>query len=309
MEALKVICVIVTYNRLELLKESVAAVMQQTYPLHRVVIVDNHSTDGTDNYLAGLSQNPLFHIVTLEKNTGGAGGFSKGIETAARQQADWIWVMDDDTIPKPDSLERLMAYTTFKDVGYVNSKVVWTDGSLHEMNLPRLAKQQAAKAEILKGAAEEVVAHASLIDTTSFVSLLVRGDIPYRLGLPFKEFFIWCDDAEYTMRITQNGYYGIWAAYSVVVHKTPTNYSTSLNTVPASAAWKVYYGVRNESLLRRKRKGWLLFVLAQLNCFRTHAHRIRKRHLPKEEERVLLKANFRGLIDGFTFNPRVDFLK
>ena len=71
MEALKVICVIVTYNRLELLKESVAAVMQQTYPLHRVVIVDNHSTDGTDNYLAGLSQNPLFHIVTLEKNTGG----------------------------------------------------------------------------------------------------------------------------------------------------------------------------------------------------------------------------------------------
>jgi hypothetical protein len=49
--------------------------------------------------------------------------------------------------------------------------------------------------------------------------------------------------------------------------------------------------------------------LAQLNCFRTHAHRIRKRHLPKEEERVLLKANFRGLIDGFTFNPRVDFLK
>ena len=52
MEALKVICVIVTYNRLELLKESVAAVMQQTYPLHRVVIVDNHSTDGTDNYLA-----------------------------------------------------------------------------------------------------------------------------------------------------------------------------------------------------------------------------------------------------------------
>lgn len=309
MEALKVICVIVTYNRLELLKESVAAVMQQTYPLHRVVIVDNHSTDGTDNYLAGLSQNPLFHIVTLEKNTGGAGGFSKGIETAARQQADWIWVMDDDTIPKPDSLERLMAYTTFKDVGYVNSKVVWTDGSLHEMNLPRLAKQQAAKAEILKGAVEEVVAHASLIDTTSFVSLLVRGDIPYRLGLPFKEFFIWCDDAEYTMRITQNGYYGIWAADSVVVHKTPTNYSTSLNTVPASAAWKVYYGVRNESLLRRKRKGWLLFVLAQLNCFRTHAHRIRKRHLPKEEERVLLKANFRGLIDGFTFNPRVDFLK
>ena len=80
-------------------------------------------------------------------------------------------------------------------------------------------------------------------------------------------------------------------------------------TVPASAAWKVYYGVRNESLLRRKRKGWLLFVLAQLNCFRTHAHRTRKRHLPKEEERVLLKANFRGLIDGFTFNPRVDFLK
>ena len=304
-----IFCVVVTYNRLSLFKECIAGLKEQTVPLSRIIIVDNHSNDGTSEYLSSLStNNKLFQIITMPQNVGGSGGFSEGIKHAALAHADWIWIMDDDTIPQKNTLEQLLPYTKLEKIGFVNSTVVWTDGSPHLMNQPCLLKDQSLKSQILKGSniAEE---KTEMIISASFVSLLIRGNVPWEIGLPYKEFFIWCDDSEYTNRIISKGYYGVRAIESIVLHKTRVNYVSSLKTMPASEAWKLYYGVRNESFLRRKRKGWLLFILAQINCFRTHAHRIKKRHLSKEEERLLLTANNKGLRDGIIFNPKIDFLQ
>lgn len=305
---MNVICVIVTYNRLQLLKECIAAVRQQSYPITRIIIIDNHSTDGTTEYLSDYAGNPQFQIVTMEKNVGGAGGFSEGVKQAALAHADWIWLMDDDTIPQPDALENMIPYTQVEKVGFICSEVVWIDGSSHMMNQAKLLSDQSMKSQILSpvGKSSENV---ELAEMASFVSLLINGDIPWKLGLPYKEFFIWCDDAEYTKRIASNGYYGLYVKNSIALHKTGENYVSSLHTVPASASWKIYYGVRNDSFLRRKKKGWVRFFFSQLNCFRTHAHRIKKRHLPKDEELKLLKANNRGLIDGFLFNPQIEYLQ
>lgn len=303
-----IICVVVTYNRLSLLKECIAGLKEQTVPLSKIIIVDNHSNDGTSEYLSHLSTNDkLFQIITMPQNVGGSGGFSEGIKQAALAHADWIWVMDDDTIPQKNTLEQLLPYTKLEKIGFVNSTVVWTDGHQHLMNQPRLLNDQSIKMEFLKGSgiAEE---NTEMIISASFVSLLIRGSIPWKIGLPYKEFFIWCDDSEYTSRIINNGYCGVRAIDSIVLHKTRVNYVSSLKTMPASEAWKLYYGVRNESFLRRKRKGWIRFFFAQINCFRTHAHRIKQRHLPKEDERKLLEANNNGLWAGFSFNPKVEFL-
>ena len=149
---------------------------------------------------------------------------------------------------------------------------------------------------------------ATIVTNASFVSLLVRGDMPRKLGLPYKEFFIWCDDSEYTRRITDGGYIGVQTEKSVVLHKTARNYISSLKVVTAADAWKVFYGERNESFIRRKRKSRLSFFFSQINAFRTHAHRIKKRHLPKEEEQALLTASRRGLWAGFTFNPKIEYI-
>ena len=47
----KIAVVLVTFNRLDKLKQAVEYYEQQTYPIQEVVIVDNHSTDGTIQYL------------------------------------------------------------------------------------------------------------------------------------------------------------------------------------------------------------------------------------------------------------------
>ncbi len=294
--------VVVTYNRLSLLKECVEALAQQTVKVSEVIIMDNNSNDGTKEYL--LSLDAPFRAVLLPENIGGAGGFSEGIKEACKGRPDWIWLMDDDTIPQADCLEKMLPYTEDVRVGFINSLALWSDGSEHVMNKCGLHKQ----ADVI-GKLENLSPQTyDITKSGSFVSMLLRGDIPFKLGLPYKEFFIWCDDYEYSTRITDAGYIGIWAKDSIALHKTATNYSGGPRNCTASQAWKLYYGNRNESFCRRK-KNFLAFSLSQLNRIRLHRRWIKKRRLPKEEEQELLKHDMRGLWDGIFFNPKIEYLK
>lgn len=300
-----VVCVIVTYNRLQLLKECLDAVIKQSYPIERILVVDNHSTDGTEEFLCNLRKEyaELSYIRT-QSNIGGSGGFSEGIKCAVSYNPDWIWIMDDDTIPKVDALENLMKYTEDVNLGFLCSKVIWMDGTMHKMNEPHFINGTFHERD--RCCRENI----SNVNSASFVSLLIPVAIPCTVGLPYKEFFIWADDAEYTQRICKNGYRGLFVADSVVIHKTPTNYVSTLETIPVYAAWKLFYGERNESFMRRKRKGWLCFFFSQLNCFRLHARKICKRKdLDRNGRKLLIKKSMLGLWKGFWFNPCIEYIQ
>ncbi len=107
--------------------------------------------------------------------------------------------MDDDTIPQPSSLEKLCdKIVKNNEVGFACSLALWSDGNVHEMNIPSFIN----KTDEQTG--------CQLVEQSSFVSLIVRKDIVMKIGLPYKEFFIWADDVEYTKRIIKNGYKGIF---------------------------------------------------------------------------------------------------
>lgn len=93
---MNVIAVVVTYNRLELLKRNLSCLRRQTVPLTTLVVVDNGSTDGTGAWLDEQEDVKTIH----QTNVGGAGGFYTGMEYARRADADWIWCMDDDVFPR-----------------------------------------------------------------------------------------------------------------------------------------------------------------------------------------------------------------
>ena len=305
-----IICVIVTYNRLSLLKESIGAVKAQTYPVSRILIIDNHSTDGTADYLAPFTvEADGIEVITMPVNVGGSGGFSEGIKRAALHRADWIWVMDDDTVPTPAALAEMMCHEGMPKLGFMCSKVVWTDGEPHKMNIPEMYKpHETERSTLLKDNPLPDDDSVVPIKSASFVSVLIKGDIPFEVGLPYKEFFIWSDDIEYTRRFTAHGYIGLFATKSLVVHKTDVNYVSSLDTIPAAAAWKLTYGERNVTFLKRKRKGWVKFLFSYLNTMRVHLHRVKRRHLPKDEEQALLKAIRTGMWRGLWFSPKIEYI-
>ncbi|TKF73103.1 glycosyltransferase [Vibrio sp. F13] len=99
----KIVAVIVTYNRLALLKKAIERLRTQTRKLDDIIIINNSSTDGTKEWLEAQSD-----LITItQENLGGSGGFFTGIEEALKGGYDWIFLADDDGEPSLDAIELL----------------------------------------------------------------------------------------------------------------------------------------------------------------------------------------------------------
>lgn len=238
----RVIAVVVTYNREQLLHQCLDAIAAQTTPPAGVVIVDNASTDHSGHV---ADEHPLgADVLHLRRNVGGAGGFAAGIARAlVRHDADWVWVMDDDTVPRPDALAALFSAIDASPVrlAVLSSRAVWTDGREHPMNRSR-TRWNARRQE----RADAAAAGGRPIRTASYVSVLLRGEDVRRLGLPLADYFIWSDDFEHTGRLLRHGR-GVHVPTSVVEHRTAT-----FATAQKSPGSRFYFDVRNRvwALLR-----------------------------------------------------------
>ena len=287
----RVVAVIVTYNRRDLLLEALAAVYTQTREPDGAVVVDNASNDGTAAAVrAGF---PAAQLAELDVNYGGAGGFAYGMALALARGADLIWVMDDDTVPGPGALEALLQarrdYPGRPPV-LVASSVQWTDGRAHPMNTPR-PKPFAGKAERLAAAAGGCIP----IRSASFVSVLVEADQVRRRGLPQADFFLWNDDFEFTARLLRDGT-GLLCPASVVVHKTKNFGSTDVD--PGD---RFFYEVRNK--IWTLRTGSLALPERALYGGATLRRWIRT-YARSADRRVLRSALGRGVVAGVRSRPR-----
>lgn len=234
--------VVVTYNRIELLKEVINALRQQTYQDFQIVVVNNGSTDETPSWLKQQKD-----IITLtQENLGGAGGFHTGMKYVAEHGYEYCWIMDDDVICRPDALEELYkAYHTEPNIGFVCSLVVGLDGQ--PMNVPELGCLF-----LQEGKYPPVLSHVSDSDMVSvksatFVSVFLSIKTISEVGLPYKEYFIWGDDSEYTMRIAYKHYCFV-ACRSIVLHKRRIQGSLTFKTETDPARMKNYfYMYRNQA--------------------------------------------------------------
>ena len=83
-----VAAVVVTYNRKQLLKECIEALLAQKAKHLRIFIIDNASTDGTEEYVKGLIDGERVVYLNTGENLGGAGGFCFGIKEAMKSDCD-----------------------------------------------------------------------------------------------------------------------------------------------------------------------------------------------------------------------------
>lgn len=210
-----VAAIVVTYNRRALLTQCLAALRAQSWPLDRIVVVDNASVDGTRELLCAEPE-PVQPLL-LDENAGATGGFCEGMEAAMAAGADWLWLLDDDTIPRPDALERLLdaSERAPRRPLVLVSRVVWSDGRAHPMNLPILRRRD------VRGMAEGAARGMLPLRAGSWVSMLVSRTAIERYGLPARHFFFQADDIEFTARVLRDEP-GYAVPDSVAEHRTRT---------------------------------------------------------------------------------------
>ena len=296
-----ILAIVVTYNRLTLLKENIESLLNQSYNNFDILVVDNKSTDGTDSYLNEIKSDRI-KVITTEKNIGGAGGFNIGIRYAIENGYGQAWLMDDDTIPEENSLKELVDSKELLqgEFSFLASYVKWTDGSVSQMNA------SAIKDDFLRKQSYELLQRKMiLLDRTSFVSCFVNLDKTKNYGLPIKEFFIYYDDAEYTKRISKE-----FPAYlvldSVVVHKMRNNESTNIEKMTDVAKInRIRYDYRN-GYKYCKDIGFLRALRYNVRYF-YHVFKILFSNSKFKFKKI--KEMTIGMCLGLFFNPKIEYVK
>lgn len=296
MKSKTVVAVVVTYNRKELLKESIRALLNQDYKNCNILIVDNASTDGTKEYIEEELENKKVFYINTGSNLGGAGGFNFGIKEAYKMKSDFIWLMDDDCIVHKDSLTELIKADEKLNgnYGFLSSKVLWKDNSICIMN-----KQKKTFTKWLK----DFEKNFQTIALASFVSFFIKSENVKKYGLPIKEFFIWTDDWEYSRRISRKEKC-YFISSSIVTHKCKENKGASLATVDDRLE-RFKYLYRNDCVLYRGEgiKGLLLFDI------RLILHKLKIIKSDKIDKIERIKMINKAVKEGKKFYPITEYIE
>jgi rhamnopyranosyl-N-acetylglucosaminyl-diphospho-decaprenol beta-1,3/1,4-galactofuranosyltransferase len=240
--------VVVTFNRPEELRLVIKALLEQTVQLTSIIVIDNAGPLPAQDV---LDPHPVLKICRLAENTGGAGGFSQGIEEALKSDSDWIWLMDDDAIPREDALEKLMDVKSASadNVGVLCSCVYEYDeiAITHRRNINFLFGLEWSL-PVSK------YTHPKEIQTGSFVGFFLKASVARTIGLPNVDYFLAYDDTEYSLRIQKFGFYLMLVPDSKIVHLRPKGSRLR----HGEFANKHFYNVRNRIITMRQYCIWRL---------------------------------------------------
>lgn len=262
MVPLRVCAIVVTYNRIALLRQNLDGVQGQTVPVDRIIVVDNASTDDTREQLKEAY--PDVEIETLTSNMGASGGFEAGFGAALRHDWDWLWVLDDDVVPEPECLAELLEVAQESGKRVVVPRRRALEGSFPRNEAIIDEEQQSYSAPSDEG-------RWSPIDVFTFEGPLIHRDVVAAVGKPNAQFFIIADDTDYSIRVYKE--YGPLA--SALANETAVNrLLTAQSTIVVKSRlkqmlmgdptfvlesdenhWKKSYYFRNRHLIW-KRLGW-----------------------------------------------------
>lgn len=241
---MKIAGVVITYNRLDLLKKVIEGLTNQSVFIDKIFIVNNDSTDGTTEWLSTI-QNQRIEVVNQE-NVGGAGGFKTGVQKAFAGNFDWIWAMDDDVVPKVNCLEELLKYAQLPDLGILLPSRFFCDKPFiteyEKINLSNPFTHwgiRRIKASALKE--NKTIS----VQTMTFEGPLIKKEVIRDIGFPDSNYFILYDDTDYAYRAIKHG-------YKIYMISSARMDRISLANLSNKFGWKNLYDIHNAIIFDRK---------------------------------------------------------
>lgn len=275
-----VACVIVTYGRREQLVRRTVAAVQASPAVKRVIVVDNGCSRPVT--VDDFATTPPVDVIRLASNLGSAGGFHAGIAAAQRLEDDdlgFVLILDDDNVGEDGFLDRLLALHTAlgatDDIGLCalrrhrgiypalladqNAVAIRANSFLnfHLASLPsKLWRRFARSAQRVPENYGEF--HLRRIETAPYGGLLLPIGAVRKVSPPNKEFVLYSDDHDYSLRLMDAGI----AIYLTDVgcindaeeswDKKPSSSARSALVSPDAPAWRLYYACRNRILIEKR---------------------------------------------------------
>ena len=269
-EKLRIGVVVVTFNNAEMVHSIIGALVSQTRMPDEIVVIDNASSDNTQDIIKGFQS---VRYIRLTENTGSAGGYYEGLKIASENN-DFVLTLDDDCDFKPDTLQNLIN-------GFMEVELLGKVGAVRGVGKNHLAS---------------FPTRTSLF---SWRGALISVKAIKDVGFPIKEYFLYGEDGEYSLRMSKRGYIFFWIPGCVFFNKRDNKISSDFSgrkTEFFKDPFRFYYAFRNEINGYLKHREW--FAL-----FKTIFHGIKFILLSviiiKTKRTVYIKAVIDGVWDGF----------
>ena len=205
-------------------------------------MIDNNSTDNTQEIIQSFTTRfPNIYNIRLESNTGGAGGFEVGCRLAYKDGAQWICLLDDDVLISQecysviDKFPDLRCFVAVREdmsgqlAEYSAIKFDYATPFRLNPKVSTIAKQYSSR---------KALPDLLEIDSGSFEGFFVHRSVIQKVGFPNKEFFIFGDDTDYSLRIKKAGFQLYAARDAKAIRQLPYVSSFQFD-------WKFYYRWRN----------------------------------------------------------------
>lgn len=243
----RVYTIVLNYQRSDDTVRCVSSLRRSTYRNQFLVVVDNGSNaHARDELRAGVGATPLLQS---GKNLGFAGGNNLGIRHALDRDADYVWILNPDTVVEPDALERLVqTMARFAEAGIVGSRLLrGDDGTTLLFNGGMIDWSRGGKPVLPDMGKPEKDATATAIapiDYATGASMLVRRQLIEEIGVLPERYFLYFEETDFNTRARRAGWNVLLEPRSRVLH-----FRRSWGSVPAP--YYVYYFVRNRILFGR----------------------------------------------------------
>lgn len=288
-----VICVILNTDKRDDTLECIESLRAGSYSNQKIIVLDNHSTDGS--VMAIREAYPDVQIMELVENLGYAGNNNVGIEEAIRQGADWVFVLNEDTILDKECLTELIK------VGESNPQIGIVGPMVYHYNEPDVIQsaggmlgkhwqsQHLGKNELDQG--QFRLPHR--VEWISGCAILVRRAVITQVGMLDANFFIYWEETEWCIRASRGGWHIFHVPQAKIWHK---GVQRDYQPKPSFT----YYGTRNHLLTLAKHKAPLnVWLYSLFQFFRTVASwTIKPKWRSKREHRDAMLHGMRDFLRG-----------
>lgn len=260
-----VISVILNTDHREDTLECLASLAQSTYQNHRAIVLDNDSSDGSVEAIRRAF--PKVEIIELIQNRGYAGNNNVGIQSALAYGANWVLVLNEDTILASDCLARLV------EAGESNPRIGIVGPMVYHHDEPNVIQSAGGKIgrcweslhlgknEVDRGQFHE----QHPVDWISGCGILVRRAVIEHVGPIDERYFYYWEETEWCLRAARAGWQILHVPRAKLWHK-----GVQRNYRPKPLV--TYYGTRNRLLTLAKHQAPLLvWTMVWLQILRTLA--------------------------------------
>lgn len=252
----QIFIIILNWNGWKDTVECVESCLRLTYAAVTILLVDNCSSDGSEAILRGRF--PGVTVIQTGDNLGYAGGNNVGIRYALENGADYIWLLNNDTVVDPAVLNEMVRVAERDPkVGMLGPKIL-----LHSrpeylncigstINLKTGQPRLVGLGEKDDGRFDDI----REMDTLSGCSLLVRRELVDAVGVLDDRFFLFYEETDWILRAKRAGYRMLYVPKARIWHKV------SASVGGHQSPLMLYYMIRNNPLLMRKNVSAFAFMV------------------------------------------------